>query len=548
MSFLTESARKIGRYFNSSSPLTSLGKRKADCWEDSNPDKELEPDSDSITSADEPAVTKTANCYSVGYKRPQRLAKRIGTPTTVIHNQTNSLLKNATLRAIDRDIQDELEQQFREEQLHTVEPRTKKQVTSRRTKNVSIARHVTFERTTGTSKPKPAAKHSPPKTPTRKDSTHRSDFAMSQAQWSDKPNTRARELLEKNFHSSAALLEDLKEPEYACRDAEIRDGVWKMMDQIETFAKEHFSFQLKDETSLQAAFESMSKETVKIIGCVASGGSAGASGWEDLFINSNKRQALVCAIIGNVLVEQVFQHMFFGGTREQIKDVAVIQFEHRNDDGFDHNKLYTTKIRSFLANASKKGKAAASTSSLHLPTNFNTHINHIVAALLTHLKPILTMHHKTPHSLDSALKSLIPGLHPLITTAALLSLHMRLSHTTVYHFTPVFKDQPYTASTMECLNHAQMIATHPRSNGASDPISKEEQDRHSRSTLPDEERTRMHQDQGLVHITLLPGVTAYRLGGWEKPSSRREMVEFEDGCEAKGVRCRALTDAWVFCR
>jgi hypothetical protein len=342
MNFITESARKISHYFNSSPPITSLGKRKADCWEDNNPDEGPESDNDSITSADEPTATKTASCYSVGYKRPRPLAKRIGTSTTVVHNQTNSLLKNATLRATERDIQDELEQQFHEEQLHTVKPRTKKQVTFGETKNISVARHVTFEQAAGTSKLKPAIKHSPPKTPTRKGSIHRSDFAMSQAQWSDKPNTRARELLEENFHSSAALLKDLKEPEYACRDAEIRDGVRKMMDQIETFAKEHFSFQLKDKTNLRATFESMSKETVKIIGCVASGGPAGVSGWEDLFINSNKRQALVCAIIGNVLVEQVFQHIFFGGTKEQTKDVAAIQFEHRNDDGKSTYRPYST--------------------------------------------------------------------------------------------------------------------------------------------------------------------------------------------------------------
>jgi hypothetical protein len=222
--------------------------------------------------------------------------------------------------------------------------------------------------------------------------------------------------------------------------------------------------------------------------------------------------------------------------------------------GFDRNKLYATKIRSFLASASEKDKPAASTSSLHLPANFNTHINHIIAALLTHLKPILTMHHKTARPLDAALKSLISGLHPLTTTAALLSLHMRLSHATVYRFTPVFKDQPHTASTMGCVNHAQIITAHPRGSSASDPISKEEQHprsrsrSRSRSTLLDGEQTRVHQDQGLVHITLLPGLTAYRLGGWEKPSSLREMVEFEDGCKAKGVRCRALTDAWVFCR
>ncbi|KAF1922911.1 uncharacterized protein M421DRAFT_336733 [Didymella exigua CBS 183.55] len=253
---------------------------------------------------------------------------------------------------------------------------------------------------------------------------------MSRAQWSDKPNTRAREILEENHDSSAALLKDLQEPEYACRDVEVRDGVWQMMAQIEAFAKAHFSFELKDKTRLQAAFQSMPKETIKIIGCVVSSGPGGASGWEDLFIDSSKRQALVCAITGNTMVEQVFQHIFFGGTSEQIKEVAAIQYEHRNNDGFTRNTLHATKIRSLLAPTKHNSPP------LHLPPNFNAHVTHTVAALLTHLMPLLTLHapnNPTP---------LIPALYALTTHTALLSLAMRLTPHTVYHFPPSSRTSP----------------------------------------------------------------------------------------------------------
>lgn len=91
-----------------------------------------------------------------------------------------------------------------------------------------------------------------------------------------------------------------------------------------------------------------------------------------------------------------------------------------------------------------------------------------------------------------------------------------------------------------------MISTHPRGAGSADLISEEEQAR--RATLPKTETARMQSDQGLIQITLLPGITAYRRGGWEKPCSTLENVEFEEGCEGKGVRARRLTDAWVYCR
>lgn len=132
---------------------------------------------------------------------------------------------------------------------------------------------------------------------------------------------------------------------------------------------------------------------------------------------------------------------------------------------------------------------------------------------------------------------------------------MHLDAHTAYHLTPAFKEQPFTASSMACLNHLAMISTHPRGTGAKDHIAPTEQAR--RATLPEEETRRMRHDQGLVQISLFPGLTAYRLGGWEtarsgaracKPRSGTEKVEFEPGCSGAGVRVRPLTDAWVYCR
>ncbi|KAJ4316513.1 hypothetical protein N0V94_005432, partial [Neodidymelliopsis sp. IMI 364377] len=328
----------------------------------------------------------------------------------------------------------------------------------------------------------------------------------SKEKWSNKPNRRAREILETN-PSSTALLRDLQEPAYVCRDTEIRDGVWKMMSQMEDLVNKHFDFEISHATRLRSTFESLAPETVKIIGCVASGGPAGASGWEDLFLIKEKRKALVCAIVGNVLVQQVFEHIFIGGTEAQIREVAGIQETHREKDGFERNTLYATTIRSFL---SQEGESPLSQliTDLNLPSNFADHTNHITAAIWTHISPIYYLHHNRSPFIPPPLFN---TLHSLTVHAALLSLHMRIDGHTVYHFTPAFKDQPFTRTNMECFNESAMISTHPQGSGDKDMISKPEQER--RKTLDAKELQRMKRDQALVQISLLPGMTAYRRGG-----------------------------------
>jgi hypothetical protein len=151
--------------------------------------------------------------------------------------------------------------------------------------------------------------------------------------WSKQPNSHARTLLAAHGNNTKALLRSLQEPLYAVRDAEIRDALREMASQIQDFAQQHFNFQVTDEAQLRSVLPILPRETVKIIGFVASGGPVGAKGWEELFLDSQKRQALVCAIVGNVLVEQVLQHLFFGGEKVQLKQMERVQDKLRHDDG-----------------------------------------------------------------------------------------------------------------------------------------------------------------------------------------------------------------------
>ena len=115
---------------------------------------------------------------------------------------------------------------------------------------------------------------------------------------------------------------------------------------------------------------------------------------------------------------------------------------------------------------------------------------------------------------------------------------MRADEHTVYYFVPTFKEDTFTSKHMECFNRIDMQDTHPR----------------NRKTWPEgtttEEKNRASGDDALTHITLMDGVTAYRQGGWETGVSTPMDPKWsiEGGGKDSGIRCRILTQGWVYCR
>lgn len=160
------------------------------------------------------------------------------------------------------------------------------------------------------------------------------------SKWDVMPNLRARELLAAHPASSEAIIKaEISEPEYALRDVEIRDALWQIMDEMSGFTKKFFAFEChhKDNVIPEDWFTRLASQTAKIIGCVASDGPSGVDGWHDLFIDPEKRCALICAIIGNILVEQVLQHPFFGANKpfaaSSSPSISQLEEKHRNDNG-----------------------------------------------------------------------------------------------------------------------------------------------------------------------------------------------------------------------
>ncbi|RMZ67325.1 endoribonuclease l-psp [Pyrenophora seminiperda CCB06] len=354
--------------------------------------------------------------------------------------------------------------------------------------------------------------------------------------WLTDPNLRARVLNDKN-----KIIAELAEPEYTCRDAEIRDAIWQIMGQIEQFAKQHFSGKVSNTytggmpagTVSARFYQKLGHDTAKVINCTCSGGPSGVYGWHDLFLNDQKRRALVCAIIGKVLTEQVFQHMFFGGSEENLQQLAALQEKYRDHDGFERNAHYAKYIRSIMSKIA--------TATLAVPPNFKTHINAIIGALWVHLAPILNLTNMSAILDDS----IFTPLQKIVTEAALVSLHMRLDAHTVYYHEPLFKEDGFVGARMECFNKEDMMQQNPR-NVLAD-CSPKEQERRAR--LSETEKQRSKNDQLLTFITIMDGVTAYRMGGWEASSSHPDKVVYENPkYKDQGVRTRIITHGWVFCR
>jgi hypothetical protein len=178
---------------------------------------------------------------------------------------------------------------------------------------------------------------------------------------------------------------------------------------------------------------------------------------------------------------------------------------------------------------------------LDLPSNFSNHVNFVVGALVTHLAPILSLDYRFNR------KSMIIGLHEIVTHAGILSLAMRIDPHTVYHFEPVFKEDTFSSKRTDCFNNKDMEQTNPHTDDNHALLRKTEKTR--RTVLSSVEKRRAKNDDPLTQITIMDGVTAYRKGGWETADSevlkaKYERTDFRD----QGVRARMLVPGWVFCR
>jgi hypothetical protein len=372
-------------------------------------------------------------------------------------------------------------------------------------------------------------------------------------EWATAPYERLRTICEEHPTSYVSRAQfELQEPVYALRDVEVRDMMWKIQDGIEDVAalfQGNLPKRWGDDKSrtLTRIYESRDVSTSRILK-----GVAGAvrwtddEEWHDTFASDNKRRALVCGIIGNMLVEQVFKHPFFGGDAATIDTLFDLQKELRDEDAFARKHASATVLATHFFGKNLASRNLAPTAILNTPENFTTHVDVIVTALDTHLRPLFLQMCATrdmrQDGIDRAHFVFIKNLTRLVATAGLLSLQMAADPFTVYYHVPIAKGERFEHAAHVAFNDAEMKRTNPRSPDAVFPT--------------EEKRKHASKNEALISMVLMNGLTAYRCGGWEDAKSDPEWdgESFTGRVYAKeeyaevGYRGRLLTHGWVFCK
>jgi hypothetical protein len=135
---------------------------------------------------------------------------------------------------------------------------------------------------------------------------------------------------------------------------------------------------------------------------------------------------------------------------------------------------------------------------------------------------------------------------------------MSLSPHTIYHHVPLFKEDTYVSSSMECFNERAMRLSNMRTSltrlsspSSFRPTQEElQQETVRRNKLSETEKRRAGGHVPLVQIVCMEGITAYRRGGWEKnkTSSNENPVFEKSEYRNMGIRARILTHGWTYCR
>lgn len=113
---------------------------------------------------------------------------------------------------------------------------------------------------------------------------------------------------------------------------------------------------------------------------------------------------------------------------------------------------------------------------------------------------------------------------------------------TVYYNVPVANGDRFSHALHGSLNSEEMKRSHPRNPGA--------------ASASEESKKRARNDNAVISMVLMNGLTAYRAGGWEAPESDPKWdgkgfvgrVYAREGDVGVGYRGRVLSHGWVFCK
>ncbi|KJX98872.1 hypothetical protein TI39_contig385g00021 [Zymoseptoria brevis] len=240
------------------------------------------------------------------------------------------------------------------------------------------------------------------------------------------------------------------------------------------------------------------QQLVRYLGCLGLGGLHGEKGWEMLLTEKESRRSFVVGILGMAIKEKVFGDLWFGGDEEQKKQLEDLEREGVEKDGFVRAQERANAIKTFPKSTAHD-------------KNFRFAVVQTTLALSKMLWPFWAI------ECSKSLRNIIfLRLEEIVQTAGKLGRAMRSSPNVIYYWPPVFKDEEYEPSRMECLNLVHMIKSSPYKRetvkGMIRPILKKGME---------------NKSEAIVRVVCFHGIVAYRQGGGKL--AKRELAKDKEG-------------------
>ncbi|ESZ98077.1 hypothetical protein SBOR_1533 [Sclerotinia borealis F-4128] len=205
-----------------------------------------------------------------------------------------------------------------------------------------------------------------------------------------------------------------------------------LFERIVALAREHFGFQeLQSEFHEPWAVE-MPDEFLRYCELVAEPDPA-VGGWDELLINTESRRFLIVGIIVKILEVKVFAPSLWGNNEEGEELLHGLDRALLDGEGYARQALRSRSIRTLLGGAS-------------VTPNFHSDCTTLTAQMILLLGPLfnyLTILPARPNTITPAPAAFYQGLHNIVSSAAYLSICVRISPT-IIHIAHLVPGTPYS--------------------------------------------------------------------------------------------------------
>lgn len=118
---------------------------------------------------------------------------------------------------------------------------------------------------------------------------------------------------------------------------DLYDGVHELQEKIEELARSFTGGKVDSQAFTKEDWlldldENMSPELQRYVGFLAVGGPCGVAGWEEVFLNTELRVALVAAIVWKALKEHVFEALWFGASRRVNQELEELEIDMKGQE------------------------------------------------------------------------------------------------------------------------------------------------------------------------------------------------------------------------